>query len=491
MRVNDMKTYVLEGYEPASVLRYFEEISRIPRESGNEAAIREFLVKFAEEHGLWHTVDAAGNVIIRKPASPGAEDVPSVALQGHMDMVCVKDDDYDHDFTKDPIRLKVEGDMLTAVGTTLGADNGIALAMILALFSDSKAVHGPLEGIFTVSEETGLDGAFGLDISQVQSRRLINLDSEEEGVFYIGSAGGGEVTADLEADLIPASEDSVAWSLTLSGFIGGHSGAEIHTGRGNAVKSGIRFLKLVSRITELNIASMSGGTKRNVIPNSFCCTFTTPPGFDEQILDTARSIQEALRTELSTADPRATLHIERTQTPGQVVTKEQTQAVIDALYLTPHGVDAMSKTIPGLVETSNNLAIARLDSGSFTFTASQRSSIASARDEIEERTCTAFESCGAVTRRENKYPAWTPDPDSPFARLCAESYRRFTGKDPVITAIHAGLECGVINSKAEDMDSISFGPDLSGVHSTDERMSISSAARVYDFLVTLLKDMTS
>ncbi len=484
MTKNDISTY-----EPEAVLRYFYELSQIPRESGNEAGVQEYLIEFAKIHSLNYAVDSIGNVIIKKPASAGNEQVPSVAMQGHMDMVCVKDDDYIHDFLTDPIKLKIDGDILTAEGTTLGADNGIALAMVLAIFEDDTLVHGPLEGIFTISEETGLDGAFGLDISKVDSRRLINLDSEEEGIFYIGCAGGGEVVGTLEADWQPVPKGYSAWDLTLSGFLGGHSGAEIHTGRGNAIKSGVRFLKDISRKTPLHIASLNSGTKRNVIPSTFYSTFLIPEESEELIEQFSLKLQEAMNAELSSGDPNATISVEKTNMPNKVISKKQSSAVLSALTVTPHGIDAMSKTIEGLVETSNNLAITKLDDKAFSFTASQRSSITSARDEIEDRTATAFETCGATARIENKYPAWTPDPASAMAKLCADFYQEFTGKEPVITAIHAGLECGVINSKAKDMDSISFGPDLSGVHSTDEQMSLSSAKRIYDYLLALLTYM--
>jgi dipeptidase D len=487
-----MESSIFAGLEPAAVLNYFQEISQIPRESGNEAGVRSYLRTFATEHGFFYVEDKTGNIIIRKPAAPGYEHVPSTALQGHMDMVCVKEEGYEHDFTKDPIKLKVEGDYLTAEGTTLGADNGIALAMILAIFDDPDALHGPLEGIFTVSEETGLDGAFGLEVENILSRRLINLDSEEEGYFYIGCAGGGEVAAELPAVLENTSKGMIGIEITVSGMLGGHSGAEIHTGRGNAIKAVVRYLKLLSRTTDLHLCSLDGGTKRNVIPSLCRCGFALPDTQEDYARELADRLQKDLTQELSTADPNVLVTLNTINLPKSMVSAEQTVSVIDALYLVPNGVEAMSTSIEGLVETSNNLAIVHLDQqGMFHFTASQRSSIMSARDEIEERTCTAFEICGAHTRRENKYPAWTPNPDSAFAQQCAAAYRRFTGNEPMISAIHGGLECGVINSKADDMDSISFGPNLSGVHSPDEKMSISSAHRIYQFVRALLEDIAS
>jgi dipeptidase D len=485
-----MDSTMFADLEPAAVLQFFYEISQIPRESGNEAGVRDYLIDFAKKRDLSYIQDKTGNIIIRKPATSGFEHVPYTAIQGHMDMVCVKEEGYEHDFGKDPIKLKIEGDFLKAVGTTLGADNGIALAMILAIFDDPESVHGPLEGIFTVSEETGLDGAFGLEIENMKSRRLINLDSEEEGYFYIGCAGGGEVAAELQSETEMIPKDSAAFTITISGLLGGHSGAEIHTGRGNAVTAAARYVKKLSRSTQLRIMSINGGTKRNVIPSLCTCSFIIERNKEAYARELASQLDRDLKVELGSADPNVSVSLSPAQLPEKAVSLSQSEAVIDALYLVPNGVEAMSKTIEGLVETSNNMAIARLDEqGIFHFTASQRSSILSARAEMEERTCTAFEVCGAGTRRENKYPAWTPNPDSAFAKLCAQSYKGFSGKEPVISAIHGGLECGVINSKAEDMDSISFGPDLEGVHSPDEKMSISSVNRIYQFVRVLLQDL--
>lgn len=484
------ESMMITDYEPKRVMYYFEQITRIPRESGNEQHIRDYLLDYAKEHSIEALVDKTGNLIMRKPATKGFEHIPSVALQGHMDMVCVADDGIEHDFSKDPLKLVIEGDMLTAEGTTLGADNGIAIAMILALFEDEQTIHGPLEAILTISEETGLDGAFGLDADLVRSRRLVNLDSEEEGIFYIGCAGGGEVIGELKVELEPVREDEVCLSLNVSGLLGGHSGAEIHTGRGNAIQALVRILKAISRKSSIRFTSLHGGSKRNVIPSSCTSSFILSRTEETAAVEIAQRIEQELRNEYGKNDPGLKVTISREELPEEAVNSAASQAVIDALYLTPTGVDSMSTTIEGLVETSNNLAVVRFSDDTFSFTASQRSSIASSRDDIEERTCTAFETCGARTRRENKYPSWTPDPSSPMARFCASFYAEFTGKEPIVTAIHAGLECGLINSKIEGMDSISFGPDLEGVHSTAERMSISSAARTYEYLKALLEHMT-
>ena len=473
----------------------FRQISEIPRESGNESGVRDYLKRFAAAHALPVSEDSVGNIIITCPATPGMEDVPSVALQGHMDMVCVKAPDSTHDFTKDPIRprtiLSYDGELwVTAEETTLGADNGIAIAMMLTLFTDPDIQHGPLEGICTISEETGLDGAFGLDIGLVQSRRLINLDSEEEGTFYIGCAGGSEVVGTLAADWVDVPADMEAWTVRLSGFLGGHSGGEIHTERGNAIQWGARTLRAIYSKTPLMLSRISGGTKRNVIPSDLIVTFITPRSSHDLVLKAIGYHQQAMHAELALKDPGAALTLEPAALPARVIDPSQSAALLDAIHITPHGVQTMSSEIPGLVETSNNMAVVRLEEDTFTIITSQRSSIMSARDAMIDKNLATLSRCGADLAVVNEYPSWRPDPDSPFARLCAASYQRFTGKEPTVTAIHAGLECGVLNSKAPDMLSISFGPNITGAHSTEERIQVSSLERVYGFLEHLVKDLS-
>ncbi len=482
----------VKGLEPAAVWDYFEQLSAIPRESGNEEAVRSFLISFAREHGLSYESDKAGNLVIRKPPSPGSEHAPAVVLQGHMDMVCVKTESSSHDFTRDPIRLVRRDNWMGADGTTLGADNGIALAMGLALLSDADAVHGPLELLCTTAEEVGLIGALALDSTLVRGRKLINLDSEEEGVFIIGCAGGSEVTGRLKADIAPVPESNPAWKLDLHGFLGGHSGGEIHTGRGNAIRWAMRFLKelALEPSLELRISAIEAGSKRNVIPSSLSCTFTASAGSEEVISASARRFEEAMKAELHRRDPNAAFTLEPCTPPKEAVTAEQTDAVISAVYLVPYGPESWSDDIEGLVETSNNMAVVTLKEGFFFIDTSQRSSIQSAREEIALRTKTAISLCGAETEIINVYPAWTPDLSSPFAAYCGRVYQKFTGKEPIITASHGGLECGVINSKAEGMESISFGPDIYDAHSVDERIDIDSTARTYAFLVTLLEKLS-
>jgi len=492
---------VTAGLSPKKAWKHFYEISRIPRESGNEDGVRSYVKSFAEKRNLEYAVDSTGNIIIKKPASPGREQDPGIILQGHMDMVCVKTPDSVHNFDTDPISLKVDGDWMKADGTSLGADNGIAVAMVLALLEENIE-HGPLEALFTVSEETGLDGAFGLDISLLEGRRLINLDSEEEGVFYIGSAGGGEIIAEAVSEWEPveavqaASDERQllqAWEITFTNFSGGHSGGEIHQGRANAVKETIRFLKGLSRTVPVRIAALNGGTKRNVIPSHCTAQFvmTLSPGQSQ--LDLYQEVEKHMRIlkdEYSFTDPNAEIKLQAIPLPELVLNRRQSQELINALYITPHGIERMSNAVPGIVETSNNLAAVSVLQDKIWIDTSQRSSIESARIDMAQRTAAALEIFGAETREENVYPSWSPNPGSPLPKQLSEVYRKLFGTDPVITAIHAGLECGVINSKAPDMDSISFGPNLEEVHSTAERVQISSVDRMYRFLKAVVSELS-
>jgi dipeptidase D len=477
----------IEGLEPQRLWHYFFEISCIPRESGNEAGVRVYLLDFAKKNGFESHTDAVGNVILRAKATKGYEGKPSVALQGHMDMVCVKAEGVEHDFQKDPLTLRRDGDNLCAVGTTLGADNGIAIALILDLFTDPAAQHGPLEAIFTVAEETGLNGAFGLDPSQIHSRKMLNLDSEEEGVFYIGCAGGNEVDATLVVDEEPVPDDYIQMDLLVDGLQGGHSGADVDQQRANSIVCTMRYLHALNKQSTVMIAKIDGGTKRNVIP-SVCKTTILLPAQDQQkAISLVQRIMEDLRSEYSVSDPDVRISLTPKEKSFELApSREQSRKLIDAVFITPNGVDRMSMTIEDLVETSSNLAVITLKDNTFSVITSHRSSVLSSRDNIADRAQTALASCGAATQIVNAYPAWTPDISSPLAKFCADAWKSHTGSQAKITAIHAGLECGIINSLVPGMDSVSLGPDLNGVHSTDEVLSIGSTARIAGFLRHLL-----
>ena len=487
MNIKTESLSAIEGLEPKRLWRYFAEISSIPRESGNEAMIRDYVLSFATAHGIAARVDSTGNVILRKQASKGFEHLPSVALQGHLDMVCVKDEGVVHDFKKDPIVLKRDGDWLKAVGTSLGADNGIAIALIMDIFSDENLQHGPLEAILTITEETGLVGAFGLDPSLVQSRLMVNLDSEEEGIFYIGCAGGIEVDAKVHREYEGIPHGYVAWKMSVGGLIGGHSGAEIDKQRANAISCIARGLYALTEQTDVRLVSIDGGTKRNVIPSTCSALFYIPSKMTGQATKIIQKLQQDLAAEYAVSDPGLSLSLTAENGVSSLASSnDQSTAIIKALLVAPHGVDKMSMTIKGLVETSANLAIVKTDDSSFVFESSHRSSIQSSRDQIADKTAVAFSIAKGELHIGNGYPSWTPNPSSRLAQLCKAVWEKQYGTPAVITAIHAGLECGIINSLVSNMDSVSVGPNLRGVHSTAEACSVSSTAKVADFIRTLL-----
>lgn len=473
----------VKGLNRESLWRYFSEISDIPRESGNEEGVRQYLLSFANEHNLHAIVDSIGNVIIRKQAYKGFENRPSVALQGHMDMVCVKVEGSNHDFAKDPIKLVRDGDFLKADQTTLGGDNGIAIALVLDILSDPDCKHGPLEAIFTVDEETGLNGAFALDPKHVNSRLMLNLDSEEEGVLYIGCAGGIEVRSTLMVTWSKVGPSSKAFLLTANGMKGGHSGGEIHQQRANAIKVAARVLQ---QGPAFQVFKAEGGTKRNVIPSTCTVGLVVESKNVMQLKTLVEKVQAELRDEYEYSDGGLSISLVETDLPIKAVDQETSRRFFAAVYAAPHGVDAMSLSIPGIVETSSNLAIMRLQEDGFRVISSHRSSILSARDDIAHRFASVFTLLGAQVSFEGAYPSWKPNPKSELTHFCAKAYEEYSGKKPKITAIHAGLECGIINSRIEGMDSVSFGPDMYDVHSTKERLSISSVVRISDFTRHLL-----
>lgn len=478
--MNHMKYNELE---PKAVFGYFKDLSDIPRESGNEEGVQQYLLNFAKEHNFTVNVDKAGNVIMKVPATKGYEAYPSVAIQGHMDMVCVKDAGVKHDFAHDPIHILVEGDFITADGTTLGGDDGIAIAMALAVFTDENCKHGPLEGIFTKSEETGMDGAFGLDASLVESRKLINLDSEEEGIIYIGCAGGIETESNLAITKSATGTGYKGFTLRVQGLMGGHSGGEIDKQRANAIKLAARTLNSLKTI---RLENAQGGTKRNVIPSTAEFSFVLKKEEVAALEQAVKDINEAYANEYATQDPQGTITVEAKECPSLTFSREDSTRLIRALHMAPHGVEAMSTSLPGVVETSSNMAIIQTTEEGISVISSHRSSIMSSRDDIALRFKEIMETSGATVALKGPYPSWQPDTSSPLLAFCSKAYEDFSHKKPEITAIHAGLECGIINSRVKGMDSVSFGPGMSGVHSTEEKLCISSVERTTRFLKHLL-----
>jgi len=480
----------IAGLEPQLVWKYFAEIAQIPRCSKHEERMTRYILDTAKRLGLDATADAVGNVVVRKPASAGRERAPMVCLQGHLDMVCEKNRDVVHDFSRDPIELVRKGDVIMANGTTLGADNGIAVATNLAIMEDRTLVHGPLEFLFTVDEETGLTGASALQPGFLKSRILLNLDSEEEGELYVGCSGGRDTTAHWPLALDPSPAQAVAGTVAVSGLKGGHSGMEIHQGRGNAIKTLNRALLLLDALGA-RVASIQGGSKRNAIPREAEATVWLPAKKWDDALAAVAEFGATVRAELGTVDPGVTVAL----TPlkgarrGKVLKKALQKRLVRTIAGLPHGVIKMSADIPGLVETSTNVAVIETGKKTISLATSQRSSVASEMEEICDTVRAIMEMGGAEVAQGDGYPGWKPNLTSPILKLAQRTYKDLYGKEPAVKAIHAGLECGIIGERQPGIDMLSFGPSMTGVHSPDEKLFIDSVPKFWNFLLTILKNV--
>jgi len=477
----------LEGLKPELVWKYFGEIARIPRGSKNEAAIAKYVMETAKRLGLSAKQDKFGNVVVKKPASPGREHVRSIALQGHLDMVCEKNADKVHDFTKDPIEIVRKGDVLMANGTTLGADNGIAVATNLAIMEDRSLVHGPLEFVFTVDEETGLTGASNLGTDFVESRILLNLDSEEEGALYVGCSGGRDTIGTWKVDFEKVSGQTIAVQLKVTGLRGGHSGLEIDKGRGNAIKIANRVIVDLSALGA-RLSRIEGGNKRNAIPRETIAVLFIPK---KRLADANALVEKwnsVIKAEFATVekDLAITLTELKDTRKGKVIKKAQQKKICQTITALPHGVTKMSAEIPGLVETSTNVAVINTTRNAIVLATSQRSSVSSELTEMVETVSAAFELGGAEVEHSDGYPGWKPNLDSPILKLAKDTYKSLYGKEPEVKAIHAGLECGIIGEKFPGMDMVSFGPTLEGVHSPDEKIYIDTVEKFWNFLLAIL-----
>ncbi len=475
------------GLKPEKLWYHFAKISEIPRGSGNETEVLEYIKNFAKEKGLEFQQDSIGNVVIRKEATPGYEDYPGVVLQGHVDMVCEKNKETDHDFEKDPIKLLRDGDFITADGTTLGADNGIGVAAALAVLDDDSVEHGPVEALFTVDEETGLTGAFNLDPEMLKHRYLLNLDSEEDAELFVGCAGGKDTVGKFAKELMATEEGRKAYKLVVTGLKGGHSGLDIDKGLANAIRLLGRVLKKMYHETHLHIAGIEGGSKRNAIPREAEAVITVDAEYASEINVQIDYWQKAFEAEYGITEPGLKIVLEKTELPKKVLTHELTGTIINTLFLIPHGIAAMSQSIPGLVETSTNLATVEEKENEVWIGTSQRSSISSAIEDIALRVKTMFEILGAEVETGKAYPGWQPNLDSKVLKIATESIREIIGRKPEIKAIHAGLECGIIGEKFPGMEMISFGPTIMGAHSPDEKVSISAVEKFWSYLLNMLK----
>ncbi|NQU80022.1 MAG: aminoacyl-histidine dipeptidase [Bacteroidetes bacterium] len=480
----------IKSLEPKILWQYFEDIIKVPRPSGKEEKIRQYLVGFGEKSGLETVTDKTGNVLIRKNATSGMEAVKPVVLQGHMDIVAEKNIESNHNFENDPISAYIDGEWITANGTTLGADDGIGIAAMLAVLSGKDIKHGPIECLFTVAEETGLTGAKGLEPGFLNGKTLINLDSEDEGELFIGCAGGIDTLATFSYKTKRVHNNSTAYKISVNGLKGGHSGDEIDKGLGNSNKMLNRILWNTTKLYNIKISNFDGGKLRNAIPREASAIFVIKEKYKNNFEKYLKKISLEIKNELAITEPGLQIKSKLVNPPGKVLRKGVQKQLLNAIYACPHGVVAMSQEMKGLVETSTNLASVKFIEGNrILITTSQRSSVDSAKQDIADQITSIFHLAKAKVESAGSYPGWAPNPDSEIAKIVAGSYEKLFKKKPVIRSIHAGLECGLFLEKYPDLDMISMGPQMKGVHSPDEKLHIGSTQRFWKLLVDVLENM--
>ena len=478
---------ILKGLEPEAVFRNFEALTRIPRGSGNEKQVSDFLVQFAQKQGLEVIQDPVFNVIIKKPATPGYENSKRVILQGHMDMVALKKEDIDFNFEEDPIPIYAEGDYIRTKGTTLGADNGIAVAMAMAILESKDLEHPPLTALFTVSEETGMDGVVNLNPRQVSGDILINLDSEEEGIFWVSCAGGVNniVTLPIEWETAPAGR--IFYEITIGGLIGGHSGSEINKNRASAIKLLGRVLQVLEENVEVGISSVQGGEKMNAIPQKAKAIVCIEEGKQPQLKEAVEKMQEIFQSEYHTSDPDIFIEVKEAPKDEKIFSKNIKKNLIAILRLLPFGVQTMSADMEGLVESSNNIGVVETKDNTILFDNALRSSVRTLKDEINKRIQCICDFTGASMKLVGDYPEWQYKEESPVRELMLKVYQEMYEGQARVEAMHAGLECGFLKEKIGDIDMISIGPNMYDVHTPNEHLSISSTKRVFEFLCEVLR----
>ena len=470
------------------VLHFFAEISKIPRCSGNEKAISDYMVSFARARNLEVEQDESLNILIKKPAFSGYEDAPTVIIQGHMDMVCDKNKSKEHNFETDPIELRVEGDMLYATDTTLGADNGIAVAYALALLDADDIPHPPLRVLLTTEEETGLKGAAALDPVYLEGDMLINIDCEEEGTLFSSCAGGIRVSHFIKAVWEDPKKDYIPYLIDIKGLKGGHSGAEIDKGRGNANKLMGRFLSAFSGEAEFQIGKINGGSKMNTIPREAEVTVYIKPPDENKLKAEIEEWNTIFKKELRTKDPDVNLNARKvTEKDAKVLSKETTEKIINLLVIMPDGVQTMSGDIEGLVESSTNLGVVTTSDSGVSFESATRSNINSQKYNIVDQLKTIARILNIDFDSNSDYPEWEYQPDSKLREVFKKVYKDMYQKELKIAAIHAGLECGFFKEKNKNLDIVALGPDQYDVHTPDEHVSIPSLKRTYEYLLNVLK----
>ncbi len=483
-----MSEQAIKGLEPKLVWEHFYAISQVPRPSKKEEKVRAWVRSWATEHKFPFKEDKVGNIVISVPASKGKEKSPTIVLQGHVDMVCEKNKGTVHNFEKDPIKLIREGKWITAEGTTLGADNGIGVAAGMAVALDKNAVHGPLELLLTIDEETGMTGVNALKKGFISGKTLLNMDSEEDGAFYVGCSGGQDTVGTFSIDWVNAKRGTQPFNVQITGLKGGHSGLDIHVGRANAIKLLGQLLKQAN--IPFHIAEVSGGSLRNAIPREAEVTMMIKPKDLNRFKSFTKKFVANALLEFKTNDSGLVVKVKKADTKiTKVFAKELTEKFINTLLAMPHGVMAMSPDIPELVETSTNLATVKMQRNKIVIGTSQRSSIETAKKNITNMVVAVFELAGAKAVIGDSYPGWQPNMDSNLLKISKEVFKKLFKKNPKIKAIHAGLETGLLGSKYPGLDMISFGPTIQGAHSPDEKLNIKDVEKFYNLLKGILKEL--
>ena len=475
--------------EPALLWKNFYSLTQIPRPSKHEEKVRDFLVQFGKNLGLETIQDEVGNVIIRKPATPGLEKLKGVVLQGHMDMVPQKNNDTVHDFEKDPIETYIDNGWIKASGTTLGADNGLGVAAAMAVLESKDIKHGPVEVFITTDEETGMTGAQGVKAGILKGDILLNLDTEEEGELYIGCAGGtnGNFSFRFKTAVVPPAVE--AFKLNVTGLKGGHSGVDIHLERGNSIKVLTRVLWEGCRHFGLRLASIEGGSLRNAIPREASAWIVIPVEHKDAFISVVANLEQIIKKELSVVEPTMKIILTPAEKPASLIDEVTQGNIINALYACPNGVIRMSNEMPGLVETSINIGVLKTDNHVVSGQTLLRSSVDSAKLDLQNMVDAVFTMSGADINFDGQYPGWKPNPDSGILRLMLGLYKKMFGKEPLVKAIHAGLECGILGGPYPNWDMISVGPTIVSPHSPDEKAEIDSVKKFWDYLVETLKSI--
>ncbi|NMC39359.1 MAG: aminoacyl-histidine dipeptidase [Bacteroidales bacterium] len=481
---------LLSKLNPAPVWTFFEEICKIPRLSKNESSIRKYLLDFASSHGLEAKEDIAGNILITRPSTPGYESRKTIVLQSHMDMVGEKNADHPHDWVNDPIIPVTDGQWVAAMGTTLGADDGIGIAAQLAILTDKELKAGKIECLFTVDEESGMTGAMNLQTGFFEGSTLLNLDSEDEGILYIGCAGGMDTVGKIHYKAIPVGDNSTGMEISITGLRGGHSGDEIHKGYGNAVKIMNRILADLVRKYKVSLSTFNGGNLRNAIPREAFAVIAIPDTLKKEIIREVEHYQSILAREFEATEKNLAVTIIETGKPGFIIGGDMQSMLIEAIDCCPHGVIEWSKDMEDLVETSTNLAsISFTGNDLITIVTTQRSSDGSSKRRAASAVRACLEKAGAEVVHSDGYPGWTPNLQSEILKITKASYNKLFGKEPEVKAIHAGLECGLIHEKFRGIDMISFGPTIRGAHTPEEKLEITTVQMFWDLLTDVLRSV--